>query len=149
MKDRVIRSARELGLDVHVRALGAPRRTVDEAAAAVGCEAARIAMTTLFVADGEPVLAVASGAGRIDHDRLCEAFDCAEIRQATPEEVRAATGYPAGGVSPVGCGVPVVFDAELLRHDSIYAAAGDDSSLLEVDPRELARSIGARVLTVA
>ena len=145
MKDSVIRAARELGLDVDVKTLDSPTRTVAEAAAAVGGEAAQIAKTLVFVADGDPVLVVASGAHRVDTDRLVEIFDVAEIRQATPDEVRVATGYPVGGVSPLGCGLPTVFDSDLLQYDRIYAAGGDGNTLFEVDPRTLAASIGARV----
>jgi prolyl-tRNA editing enzyme YbaK/EbsC (Cys-tRNA(Pro) deacylase) len=148
MRERVITSARQLGLEVEVRTLDTPTRTVAEAAAAVGCDAGQIAKTLVFVADGEPVVVVASGAHRVDTDKLAEAFDCAEIRQASPDEVRAATGYPVGGVSPLCPGLDVVFDEALLRHQRIWAAGGDGNTLFEVDPSELARRIGARPLDV-
>ena len=148
MKERVISAARKLGLEVEVRTLDAPTRTVSEAAAAVGCEPAQIAKTIVFVADGEPVLVVASGSHRVDPDKLAEAFDCAEIRQASADEVRAATGYPVGGVSPVCPGLAVVFDEALLAHRRIWAAGGDGNTLFEVDPRALAERTGARVQAV-
>src|SRR4051794_41601917 len=110
MKDKVIQAARELGLEVDVRTLDAPTRTVAEAAEAVGCESAQIAKTLVFVADGDPVLVVASGAHRVDPDLLADVFDVAEIRQASPEEVRGATGYPIGGGSPPGCHLPTALD---------------------------------------
>src|SRR5919112_1471105 len=103
MKDKVIQAARELGLQVDVKTLEQPTRTVGEAAAAVGCADGQIAKTLVFVADGDPVLVVASGAHRVDSEALCEIFDVAEVRQALPDEVRVATGYPVGGVSPLGC----------------------------------------------
>ena len=148
MKERVIATARTLGLEVEVRTLAAPTRTVAEAAAAVGCAPAQIAKTLVFVADGDPVLVVASGAHRVDPDKLADAFDCAEIRQASADEVRAATGYPVGGVSPVCPGLPVVFDEALLAHPRIWAAGGDGNTLFEVDPRALAERIGARTLAI-
>src|SRR5947209_10451703 len=110
MKERVISAARALGLYVEVRTLDVPTRTVAEAAAAVGVDPAQIAKTLVFVADGEPVLVVASGAHRVDTDKLAEACDCAEIRQASADEVRAATGYPVGAVSPLGPGLRAIFD---------------------------------------
>ena len=149
MREKVTRAAQELGLEVNVRTLDRPTRTVDEAAAAVGCSAPQIAKSLVFIADGEPVLAVASGAHRVDPDLLCDALDCAEVRQATPEEVRASTGYPVGGVSPIGTGLPVVFDEHLLEHDTIYAAGGDGNTLFGVAPRMLADSIGATVAPLA
>jgi Cys-tRNA(Pro) deacylase len=149
MKDKVVKAARELGLQVDVKTLEQPTRTASEAASAVGCGEAQIAKTLVFVADGDPVLVVASGAHRVDTEALCDIFDVAEIRQATPDEVRSATGYPVGGVSPLGCGIPIAFDEDLLQYDRIYVAGGDGNTLFEVDPRTLAEAIGARVARVA
>jgi prolyl-tRNA editing enzyme YbaK/EbsC (Cys-tRNA(Pro) deacylase) len=77
----------------------------------------------VFVADGDPVVCVASG--------------------------RAATGFAIGGVPPFGHDLPVLFDEELLRHERVWAAAGDPHSLFCVDPRELARCIKARIVPLA
>ena len=148
MRDRVAECARELGLRVHVQRLAASTRTVKDAALAVGCEEAEIAKSIVFVADGDPVVCVASGRHRIDTDRLAEVLDVAEVRQAAPEEVRAATGFAIGGVPPFGHDVPVLFDEALLEHERIWAAAGDPHSLFEVEPHELARCVGARVVAV-
>jgi prolyl-tRNA editing enzyme YbaK/EbsC (Cys-tRNA(Pro) deacylase) len=149
MKDKVIQAARDLGLEVKVQTLESPTRTVAEAAAAVGCAAPQIAKTLVFVADGDPVLVVASGAHRVDPDLLAEVFDVAEIRQATPEEVRVATGYPIGGVSPLGCHLPIAFDETLLGYDCVFAAGGDGNTLFQVDPRTLADALHARIVQVA
>ena len=149
MRHTVIEAARRLGLKVNVATLASPTRTTAQAAAAVGCEEARIAKSIVFVADGDPVVCVASGAHRIDPARICEALDCAEVRQATAEEVRAATGFAIGGVSPLGHQVPVVIDAALLRHERVWAACGDGNSVFEVDIRELAERTGAAVVPLA
>ena len=138
MREKVVTAARGLGLDVKVTTLQTPTRTVEQAATAVGCDAGQIAKSIVFVADGEPVVCVTSGAHRVDVDRLCEAIDCAEARPATPEEVRAATGFPVGGVPPFGHDLPVVFDSALLDEERVFAAGGDGNTLFEVDPRRLA-----------
>ena len=148
MREKVVAAARRLGLDVDVRTLPSSTRTVAEAARSVGCEPAQIAKSIVFIADGEPVLVVASGAHRVDVGKLCDAFDCAEARPATADEACAATGYAVGGIAPVGHDLPVVFDAALLEHDTVYAAAGSGNSLFDVDPRQLAESIGATVAEV-
>ena len=149
MREKVIQAAKELGLEVDVTTLDEPTRTVPEAAAAVGCQAAEIAKSIVFVADGEPIVAVASGAHRVDTEKLCLALDCAEIRQAAADEVRAATGFPVGGVPPFGHALPVVLDEELLRHDRVWAAGGDGNTLFEVDPRKLADCVDARIASIA
>jgi prolyl-tRNA editing enzyme YbaK/EbsC (Cys-tRNA(Pro) deacylase) len=148
MRDRLAECARELGLEVQVQRLEASTRTVKDAAEAVGCQESEIAKAIVFVADGDPVLCVASGRHRIDVDKLADALDVAEVRQATPGEVRAATGYAIGGVPPFGHDVPVLFDESLLEHERVWAAAGDPNSLFCVDPRRLADCTGARVVAV-
>src|SRR3954452_21170278 len=148
MRSKVKEAARELGLAIELKTLNDSTATVADAAAAIGCEPGQIAKSIVFVMDGEPVMVVASGRHRIDRDKVCVALDCAEGRQATPDEVRAATGFPIGGVPPIGHGLPVLFDSALLDYDLIYAAGGDGNTLFEVAPRDLAGSVHALVASV-
>jgi len=148
MRDRLADCARDLGIEVRVQRLQASTRTVSDAATAVGCDPSEIAKSIVFVADGDPVLCVASGQHRIDTDKLADALDVAEVRQAAAEEVRAATGFAIGGVPPFGHDLPVIFDEELLRHERVWAAAGDPHSLFEVDPRALCECVEACVVEV-
>jgi prolyl-tRNA editing enzyme YbaK/EbsC (Cys-tRNA(Pro) deacylase) len=148
MRDRLADCARDLGIELKVQRLADTTRTVKDAAVAVGADEAEIAKSIVFVADGDPVVCVASGRHRIDTDKLAEALDVAEVRQATAQEVRAATGFAIGGVPPFGHDLPVIFDEELLRHERVWAAGGDPHTLFAVDPRELSESIHARVLAV-
>jgi prolyl-tRNA editing enzyme YbaK/EbsC (Cys-tRNA(Pro) deacylase) len=148
MRGKVVDMARTLGLDVTVQRLEDSTRTVSDAAQAVGCGEAEIAKSIVFICDGEPVVCVASGEHRIDPDKIADVLDCAEVRQAGADEVRAATGFAIGGVPPVGHGLPVIFDEALLRHDRVWAAAGDPHSLFCVDPRRLADCTDARVSAV-
>jgi prolyl-tRNA editing enzyme YbaK/EbsC (Cys-tRNA(Pro) deacylase) len=148
MRTKVAESAERLGLQVEVRRLEASTKTVSDAAVAVSCEEAEIAKSIVFVADGEPVVCIASGDHRIDTDKLAETLDVAEVRQAGADEVRAATGFAIGGVPPFGHGLPVVFDEALLLHDRVWAAAGDPHSLFCADPRKLADCTEATVADV-
>ena len=148
MREKVNAKARELGLDVEVTTLDRPTRTVQEAASAVGCDAAEIAKSLVFVCDGEPVLVIASGVHRVDVDKVADVLDCAEIRQATPDEVRVSTGFSVGGVAPFGHDLPVVLDETLLDHEQVWAAGGDGNTLFSVEPHKLADCIHAQVADV-
>ena len=148
MRDRLAECARQLGLQLQVQRLGASTRTVKDAAVAVGCQEAAIAKSIVFVADGDPIVCVASGRHRIDTDKLADALDVAEVRQAAADEVRAATGFAIGGVPPFGHDLPILFDEALLEHERVWAAAGDPHSLFCVNPRELADCIRARVIAL-
>jgi prolyl-tRNA editing enzyme YbaK/EbsC (Cys-tRNA(Pro) deacylase) len=148
MRSKVKEAARELGLDVELKTLDDSTATVAEAAAALSVQEGQIAKSIVFVMDGEPVVVVASGRHRIDRDKVCVALDCAEGRIASADEVRASTGFPVGGVPPIGHGLPVLFDSALLDYDRIYAAGGDPNTLFGVAPRELAGSVHALVAPV-
>src|SRR3954467_11325980 len=148
MRSKVKEAARELGLDVELKTLDDSTATVADAAAALGVEEGQIAKSIVFVMDGEPVVVVASGRHRIDNEKVCEALDCAEGRMASSDEVRAATGFPIGGVPPIGHGLPVVFDTALLDYEEIYAAGGDANTLFGVAPRQLASCVRALVAHV-
>ena len=148
MREKVINSARDLGLQVQVKRLEESTATVEEAARALHCEHGQIAKSLVFVADGDPVVCIASGSHRVDLERLAEAFDVAEVRAATPDEVRAATGFPVGGVPPFGHGLPVVMDEDLLVHDSVWAAGGDGHSMFEIAPDKLAECTRAVIAPV-
>ena len=148
MRSRLAECARDLGLEIEVRRLEASTRTVKEAAIAVGCEESEIAKSIVFVADGDPVVCIASGRHRIDTDRLADVLDVAEVRQAAADEVRASTGFAIGGVPPFGHDVPILFDESLLEHGRVWAAAGDPHSLFCVDPRKLAECVKARVVAM-
>ncbi len=129
-----------------MRRLEASTATVEAAAAAVGCDGARIAKSLVFVADGDPVLCIASGAHRVDTDRLADVLDVAELRQATPDEVRAATGFSIGGVPPFGHDLPVVLDEALLEQERVWVAGGDTHCLFEI---EVSRLVDCTAATVA
>ncbi len=148
MNERVLTAARALGLDVDMTTFERPTRTVDEAARAVGCQPRQIAKSIVFVVDGDPVVAVASGAKRIDTNALCDVLDCAEARPATPDEVRAATGFAPGGVPPFSHGLPVVIDRSLLDEGRVWAAGGDGNTIFEVDARKLAACTKAIVAPI-
>jgi prolyl-tRNA editing enzyme YbaK/EbsC (Cys-tRNA(Pro) deacylase) len=148
LNERVLTAARELGLQVEMTKFDRPTRTVGEAAEAVGCQAAQIAKSIVFVADGDPVVVIASCARRIDPAALCEVLDCAEARPASPEEVRAATGFAPGGVPPFSHGLPVVMDQALLDEGRVWAAGGDGNTVFEVDAHKLAECTGAAVASI-
>jgi prolyl-tRNA editing enzyme YbaK/EbsC (Cys-tRNA(Pro) deacylase) len=148
VRSKVKDAARELGLKVELRTLDSSTRTTVEAAAAVGCQTGQIAKSLVFICDGEPVVVVASGSHRVDTTKVANALDCAEVRQASPDEVRAATGFNVGGVPPIAHDLPVVFDEDLLEFESIYAAGGDGNTLFEVPPRNLAGAVHALIAEV-
>jgi prolyl-tRNA editing enzyme YbaK/EbsC (Cys-tRNA(Pro) deacylase) len=149
--DRFLSAARGAGATPEVRRFPQGTKTADDAAAAIGCDVAQIVKSLVFVADGQPLLALTSGANRADVDRLSGLVGGAAVRRATPEEARAATGYAVGGTPPFGhpTVVRTFCDRDLLDHDLVWAAAGTPDSVFPLTPADLLRWTGAEVVTLA
>jgi prolyl-tRNA editing enzyme YbaK/EbsC (Cys-tRNA(Pro) deacylase) len=113
-------------------------RTAGDAARAVGCEVGQIVKSLVFVAGGAPVVALVSGANRLDEARL-GAVAGEPVVKADATTARAATGYAIGGVPPFGhaTDVPVFMDRDLLGWDTVWAAAGRPDSVFEIQPDRL------------
>ena len=115
-----------LGARGEVRALDDSARTAKEAAAALGIDVGQIASSLIFVADGEPVLVIASGGHRVDTVQLASILEVNQIDKADADAVRKATGFAIGGVAPVGHPHPLrtIVDIALSRYDEVWAAGG-------------------------
>lgn len=148
---RVQRALTAAGSDGHVRELAESTRTSADAAAALGVDVGQIAKSLVFLADGEPVLIVASGADRVDTAALGRALGGKRVTRADADTVRAATGYPIGGVSPVALPpeLPVLVERALSRYDTVYAAAGTSRSLFATSYDELLRLTSGETSDVA
>jgi prolyl-tRNA editing enzyme YbaK/EbsC (Cys-tRNA(Pro) deacylase) len=145
--ERFRAAAEAAGIDAQVVRFPEGTKTAADAARAVGCEIGQIVKSLVFMADGGPLVALTSGANRADTARLAELLGVREVRRATPEEARAATGFAIGGTPPFGYPETVtqVMDRALLEHPTVWAAAGTPDGVWEVDPRRLLEVTGARV----
>ncbi len=152
-EERFRDAATATGVTVGLRTFPEGTRTAGEAAAAVGCDVGAIVKSLVFVADGAPVLALVSGANRVDTGRLAAALGASAVRKADADEARAATGYAIGGTPPfghTGAGVArILCDPDLLDHATVWAAAGGPASVFPLSPAELLRASGAEVVALA
>lgn len=144
---RVRAGAAALGLDIEVRRFPAGTRTAQDAADAIGCPVGAIVKSLIFTVDGEVVLALVSGANLLDESLLAHAAGGKQCRRADADQARAATGYPIGGVPPIGLVTPVreFLDEDLLGYDTVWAAAGTWHDVFPIDPALLAAASGGWV----
>ena len=126
------------GIGVSVKQFPSGTRTAEDAARAVGCDVGQIVKSLVFLAAGRPVVALVSGANRLDEARLGAAAG-EPVSKAAADVARAATGYSIGGVPPFGhvTDIPVFMDRDLLEHAVVWAAAGRPDSVFEIDPERL------------
>jgi Cys-tRNA(Pro) deacylase len=148
---RVADAAQAAGLQISVERYPEGTRTAADAARAVGCDVAQIVKSLVFLADGAAVVALVSGANRVDPARLASALNAAEVRRADGDEARIATGFAIGGVPPFGHTrqVAVVVDRDLMRHERLWAAAGLPDAVFPITPGDLLRVSGGSVVDLA
>lgn len=138
--ERVEEALRGLGVVPEIQEFPQGTRTAEAAAAAVGTTVGQIVKSLVFLADGKPLLVLASGANRVDLIKLAAARGAHDVRRADADTVRRVTGFAIGGVPPVAheTALPVVIDRDLLRYEVVYAAAGTPHAVFAIAPVRLA-----------
>lgn len=148
---RVVASAADRGLDVEIREFPDGTRTAAEAAAAIGVDVGQIVKSLVFGHDDEVVMALVSGANQLDEQALSALAGGGSVRRVDADRVRAATGYPIGGVPPFGHveTLDTYIDEDLLGFDVVWAAAGTWNHVFAVGPSDLVRVTGGVVAPLA
>ena len=110
-----------------------------EAAEALGVDPARVFKTLLASLDGRLVVGIVPVSGQLDLKALARTLGGSKAVMAEVAAAERATGYVAGGISPVGQKRthPTVLDASALDHDTILVSGGRRGFDLELAPSDL------------
>ena len=112
-----------------------------EAAQALGLDPARVFKTLMATVDTRLAVAVVPVSGQLDLKALARALGGSRAAMAERAAAERATGYVAGGISPIGQKRrhPTVLDASALDHPTIFVSGGRRGLDLELSPADLAR----------
>ncbi len=149
--ERFVERMRErFEFEVRVREMDDATHTAADAAAALGVPVGAIVKSLLLIAGGAPVLALVSGANRVDLGRAAAALG-AEVRLADAKTVKAVTGSSIGGVPPLAHPEPLrtVVDRDLLGYPELWAAAASSRANFPISPDELLRLSAGTIVEVA
>jgi prolyl-tRNA editing enzyme YbaK/EbsC (Cys-tRNA(Pro) deacylase) len=148
---RVQEALDALGGGHRVIELAASARTAADAARALDCRVDQIVKSLVFRGrqTGRAILVAASGVNRVDEAKVA-AVVAEPVEKADAAFVRARTGFAIGGVAPVGHAEPLatLVDADLMKWDDIWAAAGHPSTVFRLAPADLLRMTGGRVADI-
>lgn len=146
---RVAEAAQTLGLEISIWRMQESTRTAEEAASACGCDVSQIVKSLIFenAETRELALLLVGGQQNADMDYLSTRYGM-NFARCDARRVRDETGFAIGGVAPIGHLKPlsVHMDRTLLDHDTVWAAAGRPDSVFRVEPKALAKAIGAVVI---
>ena len=145
---RVVEAARALGLEITTRRFPEGTKTAQDAANAIGVLVGQIVKSLVFAVDGEIVMAYVSGANQLDEKKLAAAAGGVKCSRVDADAVREATGFPIGGVPPLGLATQmrVFIDPDLLQYDEVWAAAGTWNDVFPIDPKVLQRAASGVVV---
>lgn len=144
---RFMQATEDLALDI--REMDDSTHTAEEAARAVGAPVAAIVKSLVFLADGSPLLVLASGPNRVNPDAVGTRLGVT-LAKADADTVKRATGYSIGGVPPFGHPEPIttVMDEDFFSLDEVWAAAGSSTAVFPISPARLQELTSARVMAV-
>lgn len=122
-------SARELGVDEH-------------------------AVIKTLVMENElkkPLIVLMHGDRKVSTKELARQIGCKKVDPCKPEVANKHSGYLVGGTSPFGTKVkmPVYVERSILDLDRIYINGGRRGYLVGIDPKELGRVMGIKLVEVA
>ena len=121
-----------------------------EAAEALGLDPARVLKTLMATVDGQLAVAVVPVSGQLDLKALARALGGSRAAMADQAAAERATGYVAGGISPLGQrrSHRTVVDRTALDHPTVFVSGGRRGLDLEIAPSDLVEVTGAVVARV-
>lgn len=124
--------------------------TSEDASKSLNIPKSQIAKTIVFVSESKDTILVVVRADRkVDQSKLARLLGFKKLRLAREEEVISSTGYPPGGVPPLGhlAELPVFVDAEIATGE-YWCGGGDEKHLVFLDFRRLQGFKGVRIIEV-
>ena len=122
-----------------------------EASDALGVAPERVFKTLVAEVDGALAVGVVPVAGQLDLKALAAAVGGKRAVMAAVAAAERATGYVAGGISPLGQRrrLPMVVDSSALGFPTVYCSGGRRGLELELAPADLVRATDAVVAPIA
>lgn len=106
-----------------------------EASQATDIPLSKIIKTLVFVdQDLKPLVAIVRADCTVSRHKLESCSRSRSVRIASNDLAERVTGYPAGGIPPVGHKkkVPVYFDSQVLKNEYIWCGGGSRTKLIRL-----------------
>lgn len=142
---------REVAHRLHSYPHGTGQAYGPEAAELLGLDPAQVFKTLVADVDGTLTVGVVPVSATLDLKALAAAVGGKRARMADVTAAERATGYVAGGISPLGqrTRLPTVLDESARQLPTMFCSAGRRGLEVELAPADLARLVGARFAPIA
>ena len=144
LPERLARCIADRHIDVAVVGQGAAAVTAEIAARLLGVPLASIVKTMVLTDGTRFVAAILPGDRRLDRKRVAAVLETGSLRFATAAEVLAQTGFPAGGVAPLGFAHPTAVVVDDSLSGQVIGGGGREDLLIRIAVDDIVRVHGAR-----
>lgn len=136
---------------VHTYVHGDGQAYGTEAAEAMGVDPGRVFKTLVADVDGVLTVGIVPVAGSLDLKALAAAVGGKRAKMADVADAERATGYVAGGISPLGQRkrLRTVLDASAGNFDTVFCSGGRRGLEVELAPSDLAAAANATVAPIS
>ena len=148
---RVEKLLKKFDKSLEVIVLENSARTAQEAATALSCSVGAIVKSLLFKNEKDYSLCLVAGDKRCSLNKLKKIKKEKDIYMASPEDVKAQTGYTIGGVSPIGHinKIEVIIDKSLNRFKVLFAAAGHPNCVFKINYEDIEKITNGKIEDIA
>ena len=147
---KVREALQERGFTPEVMELDRTARSAADAADALGVGVSQIVKSLLLRGrqTGRPVLVLAGGASRVDLEKISGLLS-EPVEMADAAYIGEKSGFAIGAVAPVGHAerLETIVDEDLLVEE-VWSSAGHTHAVFGMEPTELVRLTGGRVVSV-
>jgi Cys-tRNA(Pro)/Cys-tRNA(Cys) deacylase len=123
-------------------------RSLEQAASERGMRPEQIVRSIVFrLAEDEFVMVLVAGPQQISWPALRGYLEVSRMTMASREQVKEATGYELGAVSPFGLNVPVriLVDESVLEEEVVSIGSGLRNTTVILRSEDLLRALGEQV----
>lgn len=139
--------------DIRAKIIPTSEKTpsVEDSSKVLGIDKEDIVKSLVFNSNVGVIVAIVQGTKRVSEKKLKQATGATWVKLAKPKTVRKATGYPVGGVPPIGhkqSSLIYILDKASLNKEWIYGGGGDTTSQLKIKVEDLERYLNPTIADI-
>jgi len=112
----------------------------------------KIIKTLVFVdQDSKPLIAIIKADSKVSRHKLEACSGSNSIHLASNEFAEKVTGYPTGGIPPVGHKkkLPVYIDSRVLVNENVWCGGGARTRLVRLNTKDIMRLVSPEVCDIS
>ena len=136
---RVSQKLKEFDNNLNVIVLESTARTAVDAAKSLNTEVGSIVKSLFLRTKNSFLLCLIAGDKRCSLNKIKKILNEKDVSMASADQVKEATGFTIGGVSPVGHlnNLNIYIDNSLQRFKDVFAAAGHPNTIFKISFTDL------------